>query len=371
MIASKDSAAYPLLLLEDKAVGSIAQPTVFSPGMQKILLFYPLLIFAAILYEIIAQPIWMKENYNVLYAIQMIVLLNANHAIATFMMIFILPELREFRQRFDQKNRLSLLQRTTLVFVGLTISFFIYWSALITYFPKYTFPLMTMLLIIYQMHHLHSQTFGISNLFGNLSAQKNSEEVRKKLLFERRAIKLIAFLQCCTFAITTVFELKSRLSMMIILILAIAMASIAIHLILHSYRHFGVQGKSKALFLSRLLLAPFTGFSFLGATAGGFHHGVDYLFVVQKMCKRSQVSRMRFRYILIALLAMIAMAGLVGMRPYIFGTTFFKDYVNAPMIIHLFAALSMGVAYTHIWLDRQIFRFSDEDARDQILPLIS
>ena len=128
---------------------------------------------------------------------------------------------------------------------------------------------------------------------------------------------------------------------------------------------------NKPIYLLRLLIFPFVAFSFAASCILTIMHGVEYVCVFNKMNSRSNQPESNRMQVLITAVILLFIYGLL-----VFWVESKKSILpNGEVQIieptaQFFSILTIGLVYTHYYLDRIIFRMRDPVTRELVGPLL-
>ncbi len=337
---------------------------IFEPLHEKIYLLCLALIFIAISViasGVVSPPSW--ENIWVRSVVSL-VFFNSLHTALTFIGIALVPELRAWLR--EQLRPKRVLVFGVIVAAVMMTSYFV---ASTHNGVRYLVPFSTFIFVLLSSLHNVSQTKGIALLY-NREIRKILDEDEKRvqshvekverLLFNTLVVALVVGTLYVAF-----LRRKSDLNLKYALS-AFALAA-ALGLVVNCMRYpkvgrsFKVPFTATAILHALILAAPFV-LVFQRAL-----HGLEYVFLAQKMSKRTRaqwtIGIVSFVFTLFGIFLVIRI--LVG--PGRYGKTYF-GLSDDVMIVLL--TLAYWVEYLHYYIDSIMFRMKDSSVRTHVQPLL-
>jgi hypothetical protein len=302
------------------------------------------------------------------------VFFNSLHTMLTWIGIFLLPELRAWAKTQLSSRRIPII---SILFVGIFLAvtqmvsqFSSAGTEVNTYLSPMTPYLSIMLLILAAMHNV-GQTKGMSMLYNaGLRSRLGADEVPAAVDCERRERWFFNVLVGAVFLGLFCREVSDEYADYIPVQATTFLAAIAaiafIAIILNSMKYPKVSESNKTLFsftsvFHVLLTISPASFVFQRAL-----HGVEYVFLAQKMAARSKISWKASAVAAAVVLMFVAVATKVANIYYMkTGTSTAIGFDITAIVV-----LGLWVEYAHYYIDSIMFRMTDEDARRFVGPLL-
>lgn len=321
---------------------------------ERLFLSLPLLILPFVAWEFATGPA--LPLYVAPLAVNLLegIFASTGHTGLTWALIFMTPEGKEW---WGDRESLSLRWKIAAVTFG---SFFVSFAVFMidrTRLTDYFFALYS----IASIQHGISQVQGLS--FAYSFKDNPCPLVRPRIERLHRMQKRLFFallIIACAYPVDAILRwdlLTSPAAKWTLFALgcALALALMLSNLALPSGR------KNKMYFLARLMNVPFGVFSMFAQLSIRLFHGIEYLFVYDKMISNSGYRKLHSRrqmytasiglYLLVTMFWLFTFFGNEGV-------TYLFDYHRRPWWFCAIGALAVTRALSHFYLDRVIFRMS-------------
>lgn len=347
---------------------------IFHPKLERLyfaIFFIFLILTVAMSYRWIPTVRWNQTWTRWIVAF---VFFNSLHTMLTWIGIFLLPELRAWAKTQLSSRRIPIV---SILLVGIFLavtqmvpSLSAEGSEATSFLSPLTPYLSIMLLILAAMHNV-GQTKGMSMLYNaGLRSRLGAEEVPAAIKCERRERWLFNVLVGAVFLGLVCREVSDEYAAYIPIYATTYLAAISaiafIAIILNSMKYPKVSDSNKTLFSFTSVfhvLLPISPASFVFQRA---LHGVEYVFLAQKMAARSKISWKASAVAVAIVLMLVAVTTKVTSMYYL------KRDSSAAMGFDITAIVVLGlwVEYAHYYIDSIMFRMTDEDARRFVGPLL-
>jgi hypothetical protein len=308
-----------------------------------------------------------KERQWLRFAVN-ILLLNSLHTLLTFLFLWKIPEGRAWaKERFGAKPIFPL--------VGL----FVFFAALVAYggggLPvdsesrRWVALFIAVVALVVPVFHTVWQTMGLSLALGRSGTGLSAWEKLEKVLFPSLFVFSVLGLWL-RFGLPLPFVVESQwwnpqFEYSYIFAGASTLCVLGIFLAAFKKPMPREQRQEKLLYLARLPLFVLVSITPYGLIAINAVHGVEYIFVIDKMLSKSEEKNTSSFWRWWLGLSVVFTFGVVP----VYFADFYADGLNP--VIHVLAGVSFACTYLHILLDRFLFRFREDSARRFIGPLLS
>ena len=352
---------------------------LFPDVFEKINLSLPLFFLIAAILEVFFFKESVSAHREGIMLIAKIFFLNHLHIFFTISMLVFFPEVRSWIKEISTEKPTNAW--TIWIFVG--IFFWAVEQRLIGYLGQNHLQLAAkivgFLLLSYGIHHVVSQTLGISLMYNRNHQVKETKTEQTHLyklnFFEKWERRL--FFISLTFIIVGegLREFSSWIPEIIDYRYLIAFSVVPFVVNLYMVKNLFAETQSnKFYFLLRTLLFPMSAFSKIALAGYLSCHGIEYLFMFIKMISNSQISIDRQR--LFQFYFSASGVFLVGLIVAIFRFDLLSKiaFSVTPTVLHpfLWAAVSFSIVLSqmHYFWDREIFRMRNPITRKHIGPLL-
>jgi hypothetical protein len=341
--------------------------TLFHPVAERINLGLPMIFGVAFL---IATSLHYRPTTSDDYLLQNAVgffFLNTTHVSFTFLMFLLLPEARQLLKESIQRRR-----AWPYLVVTFTIALLLYNLAIgYKYFAIYPPLNKFIVLALFGLanHHMVAQIYGLSMLYNGVSEPLPSTTAATLVRLGRlKALERGLF----RVLLPTVLVVPFVFGMHIPHVYTGALY------FFHRALIFGILGTSwfigricpsgKFIYLTRLLIWAFVPYLFSDLIMRSLH-GVEYLFITDKMITSSTRTKSRRRT------ASFWLGSIIG-YPFLFYVSLHywqwlpDGGVLSLSVLPILFALLPFLQYVHYYLDSVLFRFKDSNVRRLVGPLL-
>jgi|GEM_PF-5751135 len=347
--------------------------SLFSPGQEVINLALPFFFIPLLFIEITTSHRWVSSELDLGVFLTKMVFLNGIHVIFTFPMLFLLPELRNWLGAKSKKSYVSLPTHFFAIFSLFAI--------LNLFFPNQNSQnvasvgpwLVVFCLVVYRRYHIAAQTVGLSLIY-NRKIEKNwtlspveRSQVGRTDKWERR-LAYFAFAMMIFYRMGLPATSAHPFGSAKWIFSALSFGATFCNLMLIWRLPYAKQS-NKFYFALRYLFIPLSCYSTVAIWAYEAHHGIEYLFLSQKMVSNSsaQANKRLLPWLgALGVIAIYTVAMLFGLRQ---SSVLLADYFN-PRWFSFIALFTVTTSYLHYYIDGFLFRMRDPVTRRYVLPLL-
>jgi hypothetical protein len=352
---------------------------LFSPQWEAAVLLVGVLPFLAIIFkwDFISNEVERRIVGDLLF-------LNVVHNGFTFYVMWRSGELRRALQAILGSRKWLLYVNCSLVFFGVVASFF-YLQGSDFVGENFLPTLLLTASLFFPLQHSLSQQMGLSKLYDqnlrahikaqssnpqNFESELNRLSYFSKLDLYLHRVMLLGIAIICAFRVIPQINslLQGRIYLFKYIILFAGLGII----ILSALRPRAKQSNQAIFNLRRsaMALSFFFEKSFLFLALQNLVHGFEYLAVTAQVERKAAKGPSFFRRILV----FVAITGIVTfllIQRIIERSkgTLWQDFNYGPMTT-TFSAISVGITFTHYYLDSVLYRFSNPELRSEFLPVL-
>lgn len=312
-----------------------------------------------------------------------IIFLNTVHVLFSFILINRCSEVRTWiigRQRKEGRRfwtRLLLIQFFfILLFAGIKIS-----PELMTFLESNTVILLLASFTVFglKIHHNLSQMRGIAKLYDiepRLESAERWTKVKRAQSFEQILLKMILVVAFFMSSVVYFQAGRDRLPISVdswMSIQRIFIVALCLGIYINFFRYPRPWNLNKFLYLARLWIIPLLYLSPSAVLALSSCHGVEYLCIFKTMKSRSENGTQWFSWYVLLILSIGLLLLILPYRDMSILSYLTSGLGIArigPIGLGMLLGVGVSLSYTHYFLDAILFRFSQEETRELILPLI-
>ena len=342
--------------------------TLFSPIFERANLFLPILCLALIVVDVYGLFHISGFDRRAGFFLSDVVFLNQIHVVFSLALLMLVPDFKVWLGADKHRRRFFILRSfAVMLAVFLTLMDWIPFFSRSQIDPR-MFKLGVAFFLVAQVHHILSQSLGLSLMYNSKARQELSlawcDHLRFLETCERRLCRSLMWLKISALLI---FSIAERTPFVIVglstlyFLLAAGLLAVAF-----SYpREF----RNKKLFMMRFLIFPFGPFSFLALIGAAAIHGFESLCVFWKL-QTAWVETNRFKKFRVAaasgaLISIYTCVSILGGGAHGYGSL-----VEFPKWKSALWAFSLSATFRHYHVDSFLFRMKDSSTRKLIGALL-
>lgn len=336
--------------------------SLFGPKAEAINLLLPFAFVAAFVIALTAGWKPTSEETSALVFLRNFVFFDSIHTIFTFVMLALLPEGRRLVKEATQKSRIWIFLGAAFLLATASFEALLYGPHLDPVWSK----LVIGIILGLSLQHVGGQIFGISTMYNHEALRQvhlnavDAGRFKTLQVREAKAFQWVIHLQwLAPFAVDKTLGIPSVLIDGYVSALLLASGII----LYGSWRMNRLVPSNKFIFQLRLIFWPLAPAHEIGAMFLASLHGVEYLFINQRLLANSSWHKTWLR---VGALCTVVFIGYAAFRQFLWS---FSPQQQTWIVI---AAIGLCRSFdlTHYYLDSAIFRFRNEESRRLLAPLL-
>ena len=264
-------------------------------------------------------------------------------------------------------------RRTTFLYFGVWMAFtFVYsWLNFLHAAPPALVQAWSFIFAYLSVRHTYGQFYGICRIYDYKLIEacgSSAAPSRTHSALQRAVLVLVA-----TCEIFRVSFLVAQKFPTLLLPLSFGQAAFALIYLVTISREPFWRKSNKFIYALRLLVFAFSSLNWFSFCAILALHGLEFAFLSLEMFQNSKGSRelsIGWRAWSIFFVLIGGVVILAQFRPFMFGPDAINRFGWLALPILALASVSEALSYTHFFVDRYMFRFSEPVTREYVLPLI-
>ncbi len=338
--------------------------SLFTKNSENITLLFPLFCVPLLIWEFFIHGRLTKMEHAIGMYVASTLFLNHLHVYFTFSLFF-LPEIKNWRSAYSPSLtkyvfRICML---FLIFTGLVLAY-----GDLLGLNKYVVLVAGLFAILYNLHHALWQFHGLARLYvKDQSKIPFYEELLTRFIFYAVVVRFVFKFSPAHLA----DPYASSIFLIDKLIFGLSVLAV-IGLIYLAFKQFKVIRTNKIFYVPRFfifILAPDLSLSLAAIAA---IHGIEYLFVFLKMKENSCAIQKVKNKVLVSAIVLASLGLLAISFRYEFVLSIFNEKKESlPMFVQVLTSFAAACSFIHFYLDGQLFKFSNPQSKQFVLPLLN